>query len=98
MGIANVATRHAPRTLQSRITGRVLVPGDPGYDQARGGWNLAVDQRPSVVVCAQSVADVVESVRFARSQGMRIAPQGTGHGAGPLEPLESVLLLKTSAM
>jgi FAD/FMN-containing dehydrogenase len=74
------------------------VPGDPAYDEGRSGWNLAVEQRPSMVVYAESVADVVESVRYARSEGMRIAPQSTGHGAGPLEPLEGVLLLKTSTM
>ena len=44
----------------------------------------------------ESVADVVRAVGFARSHGMRIAPQGTGHGAVPLEPLEGVMLLKTS--
>jgi FAD/FMN-containing dehydrogenase len=98
MTISNVEAPRRGRAPQSRITGRVLVPGDPGYDRGRGGWNLAVDQRPSMVVYAESVADVVESVRFARSQGMRIAPQGTGHGAGPLEPLGGVVLLKTSAM
>jgi hypothetical protein len=37
-------------------------------------------------------------VRFARSHGLRIAPQGTGHGAAPLEPLDSALLLRTSPM
>ena len=97
MTISNIA-EPAPSGLPSRITGRVLMPGDPGFDQARSGWNLAVDQRPSMVVQAESVADVIEAVRFARAEGMRIAPQGTGHGAGPLEPLEGVLLLKTSAL
>ena len=29
---------------------------------------------------------------------MRIAPQGTGHGAEPLEPLEGAMLVKTSRM
>jgi len=56
------------------------------------------DQRPAVVVFAQSAADVSQAVRFARSQGMRIAPQGIGHGSEPLEPLEGAMLLKTSRM
>jgi hypothetical protein len=33
-----------------------------------------------------------------RSHGLRIAPQGTGHGAAPLEPLDSALLLRTSRL
>src|SRR5690348_14084552 len=53
---------------------------------------------PAAVVFAESAADVAQAVRFARAQGMRIAPQGTGHGSEPLEPLESALLLKTARM
>jgi FAD/FMN-containing dehydrogenase len=51
-----------------------------------------------MVVEAASAADVVAAVRFARAHGLRIAPQGTGHGAAPLEPLDSALLLRTSPM
>jgi len=80
------------------VAGDVFAPGNGGYDEARLAWNLAVDQRPSAVVVAESAADVVEAVRFARSRGMRIAPQGTGHGSAPLESLERAMLLKTSRM
>jgi FAD binding domain len=84
--------------LRTAIAGQVFVPGQAGYDQARTAWNLAVDQRPAVVVDARSAADVVAAVRFARANGMRIAPQGTGHGAGPLEPLHGAMLLRTTRM
>jgi FAD/FMN-containing dehydrogenase len=85
-------------TLNAMIAGDVFVPGDDGYDQARQAWDLAADQRPAVVVFAESIVDVVRAVRFARSHGMRIAPQGTGHGALPLEVLEDAMLLRTSRM
>jgi hypothetical protein len=80
------------------LAGQVFVPGEAGYDQARQARNLAADQRPAVVVVAESAADVVQAVRYARSRGMRIAPQGTGHGAQPLEPLDGAMLLRTSRM
>ena len=57
-----------------------------------------MDERPAAVVLAASAADVVQAVRFARAQGMRIAPQGTGHGAGSLEPLDGAMLLRTLRM
>ena len=41
---------------------------------------------------------VARAVRDARAHGMRIAPQGTGHGAGPLEPLDGAMLLRTTRM
>ena len=40
----------------------------------------------------------MQAVRFARSRGLRIAPQGTGHGSTALESLEDAVLLKTSRM
>ena len=84
--------------LRAMVAGDVFAPGDQGYDEARRAWDLAADQRPAVVVFAESVVDVVRAVRFARSHGMRIAPQGTGHGALPLELLEDAMLLRTSRM
>jgi hypothetical protein len=84
--------------LGAAIAGQVFVPGQAGYDQARQGRNLAVDTRPAVVVAAESAADVTQAVRFARAHGIRIAPQGTGHGAPPLEPLDRAMLLRTTRM
>ena len=85
-------------TLRTAVAGEVFTRGDHGYDEARRAWNLTTDERPAVVVVAGSAADVVQAVRFARSRGMRIAPQGTGHGSEPLEPLEDAMLLRTARM
>jgi len=98
MSTANSVPPEATDALRADVTGRVFVPGDPGYDQARHGWLLTVDQRPAMVVEATTAADVAAAVRFARSHRLRIAPQCTGHGAAPLEPLASALLLRTSRM
>lgn len=67
--------------LRSSIAGDVYAPGDEGYDEARTAWNLSMDQRPALVVMPESAVDVVKAVRFARANGIRIAPQGTGHGS-----------------
>ena len=84
--------------LRAAIAGQAFAAGEAGYDQARQGWNLAVDARPAVVVVAESAADVAQAVRYARAHGLRIAPQGTGHGAEPLEPLDGAMLLRTTRM
>src|SRR5215510_14209331 len=98
MNIKNTIADRDLEALQTAIAGQVSVPGQAGYDRARQAWNLAVDERPSVVVVAESASDVVEAVRFARRLEMRIAPQGTGHGAAPLEPLNGAMLLRTTRM
>jgi FAD/FMN-containing dehydrogenase len=86
------------RALRARIAGSFVLPGDPDWDDARQAWNLAVDQRPFAVALPGSAEDVRELVRFAAGHGLRIAPQGTGHGAAPLEGLGETILLKTSRM
>jgi len=83
--------------LRARVAGEVVLPGDESWDAARQAWNTAVDQQPEAVVYAESADDVVEVVRFARAHGLRIAPQGTGHGASALST-EGTILLKTSRM
>ena len=98
MNITDTVAGRDLEALRAAIAGQVLVPRQAGYDQARQAWNLAVDQRPAVVVEAGSAADVARAVRYARAHGIRIAPQGTGHGAGPLEPLDGAMLLRTTRM
>ena len=95
MNTTDITAGRNLEALRAAIAGQVFVPGEAGYDQARQAWNLAVDQRPAVVVEAGSAADVAQAVRYARAHGIRIAPQGTGHGAGPLEPLDGALLRTT---
>ena len=99
IGVATQPPRSADiRALRARVSGEIVLPGEAGWDAARQAWNLAVDQRPAAVVYAASVDDVVATTRFAREHGLRVAPQGTGHNAAPLGPLDGTILLKTSAM
>jgi FAD/FMN-containing dehydrogenase len=98
MNIKNPNAGRDLETLRAAVAGQVFVPGQTGYDQARQAWNLSVDERPSVVVVAESPVDVATAVRYARAHGMRIAPQGTGHGAAPLEPLDGAMLLRMTRM
>jgi FAD/FMN-containing dehydrogenase len=81
-----------------KLDGRVVLPGDPSWDQDRQAWNLAADQRPAMVAIAQSVHDIAQVVRFARRRRLRVIVQGTGHGASSLGPLDGTVLLRTSEM
>ena len=75
----------------------LVFPGDPGWDEARRAWNLAVDQRPAAVALPESVDDVVAAVDYARTLGLRVAVQGTGHGA-PGAAMDGTLLVNTARM
>ncbi len=98
MTIESTAPDTRAALLRGLCGGAVHLPGDPGYDEARLPWNLAVEQRPAAVAYPASVDEVVAVVRAARRAGLRVAAQGTGHNAGPLGPLEDVVLVRTSAM
>jgi FAD/FMN-containing dehydrogenase len=84
--------------LRHRLAGESVLPGDGGWDAARQAWNLSVDQRPVAVVFPESAEDVAVVVELARAVGLRLAPQGTGHSAAPMGPLEGTILVKTSRM
>ncbi len=91
---------HAAQALRGLCGGAVHLPGDPGYDDARMPWNVAVDQRPAAVAVPRNVADVVEVVRAAVAAGLRVAPQGSGHGAAALGDggLDDVVVVRTTGL
>lgn len=69
------------RQLESALRGRVLLPGDAGFDQARTPWRLGVDQPARAVVEVADTDDVAALVRYARDAGRTLAVQPYGHGA-----------------
>ena len=84
--------------LRDRIDGDVVGPGDYAWDEVRQAWNLSVDQRPAAVALPESPEDVMAIVAFAKANDLRVAPQGTGHGAAALDRLDDTILLKTERM
>ena len=87
-----MSTSTVPRAglgrLAAVLDGSLARPGDPDWDAARQAWHLAVDRRPTTVVRAGSVRDVVAVVDAAQALGLRVAPG----------PLDDTILLRTSAL
>ncbi len=88
----------AAAELRRLIGGEVLGPEDEGWDAARQAFNLAVEQRPALIAEPCSREEVAAVLRFAAANGLRVAPQRTGHNAGPLGSLERSVLLKTNRL
>jgi len=65
--------------LAESVRGEVISPGDPGYDEARGIWNGAIDRHPALIARCAGAADVMRAIEFARSEGLPIAVRGGGH-------------------
>ncbi len=71
----------ATQRVLGSVDGSVLLPGDPGYDEARTVWNAIVDRRPAMIVRCASVRDVVTAVRTATDHGLEIGIRCGGHSA-----------------
>ena len=84
--------------LATDLDGVLVRPGDPTWDDARTAWHLDVDQRPTAVVVPESVRDVAATVAAARTLGLRVAAQSTGHNAGPLGDLTGTILVRLHLM
>jgi FAD/FMN-containing dehydrogenase len=80
-------------TLSARMSGRVVTPPDSDWDATRQVFNLATDLRPAAVALPLDVSDVVAAVEYARVNGLRVAPQATGHNADAHGDLEDTLLV-----
>jgi FAD/FMN-containing dehydrogenase len=82
------------------LDGRLLLPGDDGFEAAAQPWNLAIAQLPAAVAEVASVADVQAVLAHARAAGLRVAAQSTGHGAEALDTgaLREAILIRTHAL
>jgi FAD/FMN-containing dehydrogenase len=84
--------------LRTRLDGELVTPDDPRWEAARQPFNLVADQRPAAVANVAGEDDVVEVVRFAAANGLRVAPQSTGHNAVPIGWEDETILLRTTNM
>jgi FAD/FMN-containing dehydrogenase len=91
--------RSRAESLRGLCGGSVHLPGDRSYDMARSPWNLRMTDFPAAVAYPAFPDEVAEVLRVAAAAGLSVAPQGTGHGAPPLQGhLTNAVLLRTSAM
>ena len=85
--------------LVASIRGRIVTPGEPGWDAARQAWNLAVDQRPALVAMPLDLDDVRAIVQYARHHrlGSRRREPATAPGRSAHSPTRSCCRRDTCA-
>src|ERR671911_2847864 len=86
------------RSLGDALEGRVLLPADAGYDEARQVWNAMVDRRPQLIARCTGTGDVVTAVRFAREYGLEIGVRCGGHSVLGLSVPEGGLIIDLRPM
>jgi FAD/FMN-containing dehydrogenase len=65
--------------LRSDFNGRVIAPGDSGYDEARAVFYGSFDRRPAVIIRPTGAPEVAKVVSLARETGRELAVRSGGH-------------------
>lgn len=76
----DVARRPSTSSAIPGFRGRLVVPEDADYDDARAIWNGAIDRRPRFVARCLSASDVAAALRFGQERGLPLTVRGGGHG------------------
>jgi FAD/FMN-containing dehydrogenase len=61
------------------FSGDLLLPDEPGYEEARHGFNGLIDKRPALIARCLGEADIADAIAYARGAGLEIAIRGGGH-------------------
>ncbi len=86
------------QALRDRIQGEVLLPSDPGYEEARAVWNKRFDPHPGAVVRCRSTDDVVAAIGFARDHGLPLSVKSGGHSYAGHGVADGALAIDLSLM
>jgi FAD/FMN-containing dehydrogenase len=84
--------------LRRMLNCPILTRSDQGYGVARRVWNGMVDRKPSIIVRPTSIADVIQSVRFAREQGITASVRGGGHSVAGKSVADGAMMIDLSLM
>lgn len=84
--------------LREAMTGPVVTPDDPDYEEARRVWNADVDKRPAVIARCRSAADVVTAVAYAQAEGLEIAVRSGAHNVAGRCTCDDGLMIDLSGM
>ena len=85
-------------SFRERFHGSVLCSGDAGYEEARRVWNGNIDRRPFMIARCSGVADVIQAVALARTNGQLVSVRGGAHNAAGHATCDGGIVIDLSPM
>src|SRR5262249_50670184 len=79
--------------LKRSLRGRLIQPGDADYDEVRKVYNGMIHKKPLLIARCVDVADVIQSVNFARENNLLVSIRCRGDNAGGLGLCEVGLVI-----
>src|SRR4051794_4200860 len=98
MGTTPNLDRSDVDALAAAMTGRLLLPSDNDYNEARRVHNGLIDRRPALIVRCRTAADVAAAVRFGRAGGHEISVRGGGHNVAGLAIADDAVMIDLAEM
>jgi FAD/FMN-containing dehydrogenase len=84
--------------LARQLNGRVITPGDRGYEEARRVWNGCIDRTPALIAQCRSSAEVAATVRAAAEHQVPLAVRGGGHSLPGFSACDAGIVLDLSGL
>lgn len=72
-------TKISVQELKNHFDGRLISPGDAGYDRARSSLYGGFDPHPAAIIRPTDAGDVAKVVNLARESGLELAVRSGGH-------------------
>jgi FAD/FMN-containing dehydrogenase len=95
---ASATTDLSVARLRSLLAGRVIMPSDAAYDEARTVFYGGIDRRPALIVRARDARDVSQVVSAARESGLELAVRSGGHSIAGHSVSDGGIVLDLSRM
>jgi FAD/FMN-containing dehydrogenase len=86
------------KELRARLRGKVISPIDNEYNSARKIWNCMIDKYPVAIAYCAGVADVINTVNFARAENFLVAIRSGGHNVAGNAVCDDGIVLDLSRM
>lgn len=90
--------KSALKDLSDALHGRLLLPQDQGYDEARRLASARFDKHPGLIVQATGAADVRCAINFAREHGLLLAIKSGGHSDFGISSCDGGMMIDLSPM
>ena len=84
--------------LRRSVSCPILTGNDQDYDQTRRVWNGMIDRKPAAIARPTSIADVMQTVRFAREHALPVCVRGGGHSIPGKSVIDDALMIDLSLM
>ena len=84
--------------LQSNFRGELLRRDGADYEDARRVWNGSINRSPGIIARCAGVADVIDSVVFARENGLLLAVRSGVHSFPGLSVCDGGMVVDLSPM